>query len=138
LLTAKLCFRSKFGLNTQPLTTTIDVFLGLDTPSFASPEHLAAKPGRLSISRHGMKRALAILQRICITLLSVAVSILIPEFSSMMAFLGSFSAFMLAVVGPVLANIMLVGRCSFMDGFIVFLGAAMAVWGTAAAFYSAT
>ena len=131
-----MLFRSKFGLNTQPLTTTVDVFLGLDTPSFASPEDLAAKPGRLSISRHGLKKALAVMQRICITLLSVGVSILIPEFSSMMAFLGSFSAFMLAVVGPVLAKVAIAGRCGSVDGAIIVVGVVMAVWGTLAAFWA--
>ena len=76
----------------------------------------------------------AIIQRISVTALSILVSILVPEFSSMMAFLGSFSAFILCVIGPVAAKIMLAGRCSIFDGVVLALGIVKAIWGTAAAF----
>lgn len=52
----------------------------------------------------------------------------------MMAFLGSFSAFLLSVVGPVLAKVMINGRCGRFDALIIVTGLVMAVWGTAAAF----
>lgn len=55
----------------------------------------------------------------------------------MMAFLGSFSAFMMCVIGPVSAKIMLGGRCSVFDGGLLTLGVCMAIWGTVAGFLSA-
>jgi vesicular inhibitory amino acid transporter len=75
-----------------------------------------------------------VLQRILVTLLSILVSILVPEFSSMMAFLGSFSAFILCVIGPISAKVMLAGRCGVFDAVVLTLGIIKAIWGTAAAF----
>jgi len=66
----------------------------------------------------------------------VAVSILVPEFSSVMAFLGSFSAFMLCVIGPVSAKSALAGRWSVWDVLLLVVAVIMAVWGTVAAFWS--
>lgn len=125
------------------LNTTIDILLGTDHSSMSSPEELAAKPNDMStISPHGrallLKKAVAVVQRIGLTCLSVFVSISIPEFSSMMAFLGSFSAFMLAIVGPVAAKVAVERRCSAFDALVMFSGVVMAVWGTAAAFWSAS
>lgn len=54
-----------------------------------------------------------------------------------MAFLGSFSAFMLCVIGPISAKVMLAGRCGVFDAAILGLGVLMAVWGTVAAFLAA-
>ncbi|CAA7266602.1 unnamed protein product [Cyclocybe aegerita] len=129
---------SKFALNTQPLNATIEILLGIDTP-ISSPEDLADKPDGLSVAPKGSnfgnwKRFLGVLQRVCLTSLAVAVSIWVPEFSSMMAFLGSFSAFILSIVGPVMAKIMIEGRCGAFDATIVVVGTVMAVWGTVAAF----
>jgi vesicular inhibitory amino acid transporter len=66
----------------------------------------AAKPRTLSIHGHppnahrlNLRRAGVVVERITFTLLSIAVSICIPEFSAMMAFIGSFSAFLLCLVG---------------------------------------
>jgi vesicular inhibitory amino acid transporter len=58
----------------------------------------------------------------------------VPEFSSIMAFIGSFSAFMLSIVGPVMAKVTIDGRCSLFDGIIIVMGVIMAIWGTASAF----
>ncbi|KAF8167933.1 transmembrane amino acid transporter protein-domain-containing protein [Crassisporium funariophilum] len=130
---------SKFALNTQPLNATLEIVLGIDTP-LSSPEDLAAKPDGLSVapegSRFGWRRVLAIIQRVFLTTLAVAVSIWVPEFSSMMAFLGSFSAFMLSIVGPVMAKVMINRQCNALDGMIIVVGIVMAVWGTSAAFLS--
>ncbi|KDR85164.1 hypothetical protein GALMADRAFT_233828 [Galerina marginata CBS 339.88] len=130
---------SKFALNTQPLNATVEILLGIDMP-ISSPEDLADKPDGLSIapagSRFRWKHVLGIVQRILLTVLSVAVSIAVPEFSSMMAFIGSFSAFMLSIVGPVIASVMIEGRCNRFDGIIIAMGVMMAIWGTAAAFLS--
>lgn len=83
------------------------------------------------------KRALAIFQRIFLTILSVLVSILVPDFGAVMAFLGSFSAFMLCVIGPISAKVMLAGRCGMFDAALLGLGVLMGVWGTVAAFLAA-
>lgn len=68
------------------------------------------------------------------TCLTVAVSILVPDFSSMMAFLGSFSAFMLCVIGPLSAKGALNGRLGWGDTALLLMGIVMAIWGTIAAF----
>ncbi|KAF8078445.1 transmembrane amino acid transporter protein-domain-containing protein [Lyophyllum atratum] len=128
---------SKFALTTQPLNATIEILLGIDVP-LATPEDMASKSNGLTSVPRGshvaLKRVFAISQRVIVTVLSVLFSILVPEFSSVMAFLGSFSAFMLCVIGPVSAKIMLAGRCSLLDGIFLTLGVMMAIWGTVAAF----
>jgi vesicular inhibitory amino acid transporter len=73
-------------------------------------------------------------QRIFLTGTIVVVSIVIPDFSSMMAILGSFSAFMLAIVGPIIAKIMIGRSCTIFDGVAISMGIVMAVWGTLATF----
>ena len=122
----------------QQLNATIEILLGLDAP-LTSPEDLAAKPDGLSVAPKGSqfgrwKRFLAVIQRIVVTTLSIAVSIMIPEFSSMMAFVGSFSAFMISIVGPVVAKVVIDRKCGCLDAFIIIVGTIMAVWGTVAAF----
>lgn len=119
------------------LNATIEILLGLDVP-LAAPEHLSGKPSGLSVSPHGshigLKRMLGVAQRIFLTVLSVGVSILVPEFGSMMAFLGSFSAFIICIIGPIGAKIAIEKRCSFFDGLVLAIGIVMAVWGTVVAF----
>ena len=53
------------------------------------------------------------------TLLSVIVSILIPEFDSVMAFLGSFAAFLICVIGPLTAKAWIVGHFSVRDAMLI-------------------
>ncbi|KAH9937611.1 transmembrane amino acid transporter protein-domain-containing protein [Fomitopsis serialis] len=84
-------------------------------------------------TRNGMLTAV---ERALFTLCSVAVSIFVPDFSSMMAFLGAFSSFLLCVIGPVSAKIALAGRCGWWDGFLLVTGIIMATWGTIASFWS--
>jgi len=118
----------------------LEVLLGIDTP-IASPEEVTSKPDTLDVapqnSHCGQKRALGIIQRVSLTCLAIYVSINVPEFSSMMAFLGSFSAFMLSIVGPVLAKIAIRKEWSWFDAAIILVGTVMALWGTGAAFVSA-
>ncbi|KAJ7468733.1 transmembrane amino acid transporter protein-domain-containing protein [Mycena latifolia] len=128
---------SKFALTTQPLNTAIQILLGIDRP-VGSPEELAAKlAGPQQGSCVTVKAALGVVQRIAVTLLSVTVSILVPEFSAAMAFLGSFSAFVLCVIGPIAAKVAINGRCGVFDGFVMALAVVMGVWGTGAAFLDA-
>lgn len=81
-----------------------------------------------------LKSILMVIERSVFAVLTVAVSILFPEFGSMMAFLGSFSAFMLCVIGPVSAKVALAGKCSFTDAGLLVVAVVMAAWGTVAAF----
>jgi vesicular inhibitory amino acid transporter len=82
------------------------------------------------------KRIMTVVERVTFTLLSVGVSILVPEFSSMMAFLGSFSAFVICVIGPISAKMVLADRIELLDALILVVASVMAVWGTVAAFWS--
>ncbi|KAG5644730.1 hypothetical protein DXG03_007859 [Asterophora parasitica] len=129
--------RSKFALTTHPLNATIEILLGIDT-HIAAPEEMASKSNGLTLaprdSHITLRRIIAISQRISVAVLSVLFSIMVPDFSSMMAFLGSFSAFMLCVIGPISAKVMLAGRCSSFDGVCLAIGVIMAVWGTVSAF----
>jgi vesicular inhibitory amino acid transporter len=53
-----------------------------------------------------------------------------------MAFLGSFSAFMICVIGPISAKIALEGRCKSVDALLLAIAIVMATWGTIAAFWT--
>ncbi|KZT30339.1 hypothetical protein NEOLEDRAFT_1173781 [Neolentinus lepideus HHB14362 ss-1] len=136
---------SKFALATRPLNVTLEIMLGLETT--LSPASSESHDTKLSTSseitragnnRHILRRVFIVIERVGLTLLSVTVSILVPQFSSVMAFLGSFSAFLLCVVGPVSAKVALQGKCGLWDGLLLATGVVMAMWGTGAAFWSAT
>jgi vesicular inhibitory amino acid transporter len=90
-----------------------------------------------STTQQLLNRILFIAERVSIPVLSITVSILVPEFSSLMAFLGSFSAFMICVIGPISAKIALEGRCGFIDASLLGIAILMATWGTSAAFWTA-
>ncbi|KZP12050.1 hypothetical protein FIBSPDRAFT_870672 [Athelia psychrophila] len=131
---------SKFALSTRPLNITLEIMLGLETtPPPMSPDQLDSKTSNV-IPAHQrnqkLKRVLTVVERVAFTFLSVGVSILVPDFSSVMAFLGSFSAFMLCVIGPVCAKSALAGRLGFWDAILLIIAVVMAVWGTVAAFWS--
>lgn len=68
------------------------------------------------------------------TVLATLASIYIPEFSTMMAFLGSFSAFILCILGPIAAKVALQGHCGWIDGLLLCIVLSMTVWGTTVAF----
>ncbi|KAJ6604347.1 transmembrane amino acid transporter protein-domain-containing protein [Mycena vulgaris] len=124
---------SKFALTTQPLTATLEILLRIDVPRLSSMEEM----GKLSAShaaRENVKRGLRVVQRICVSLLAVTISILVPGFSEILAFLGCSSAFMLCIIGPVAAKASISGRCGMLDGTIMGLAFIMAVWGTIALF----
>lgn len=74
--------------------------------------------------------------RILLTISTVAVSMVFPQFSAVMAFMGSFSAFMINFVGPVAAKVVLQGRCGILDGAVIAVSLVMTVWGTYAAFFA--
>ncbi|KXN89865.1 Vacuolar amino acid transporter 1 [Leucoagaricus sp. SymC.cos] len=123
---------SKFALNTRPLMSTSEILMGLDLPERCIQKSEGAT--QVSVSRTKLRKTFVSLQRIALTCASVAVSIYIPEFSVMMAFLGSFSAFCLSIVGPIAAKVKIEGKCSVFDAVIMLTGTIMAIWGTFAAF----
>lgn len=91
------------------------------------------------LERHqALKNTFVSIERTLFVFLSVTVSILVPEFSSMMAFLGAFSAFLLCVIVPISAKIALNGRIGVWDVFLLVVAVVMASWGTGAAFWSTT
>ncbi|KAJ4486341.1 transmembrane amino acid transporter protein-domain-containing protein [Lentinula aciculospora] len=122
---------SKFALTTQPLNAVLEVLIGLE-PAAASPEDMAIKMS--TPVPWSFKTLLGRLQRVFVTIASVAVSITVPEFSALMAFLGSFSAFMICIIGPVAAKVAIERKCGILDGLILGTGIVMASWGTVAAF----
>ncbi|KAJ7357064.1 transmembrane amino acid transporter protein-domain-containing protein [Mycena albidolilacea] len=124
---------SKFALTTQPLTATLEILLRIEVPRGPSNDEMAKMSGK-QVARENVNRALRIVQRICVTLLSVVMSVLVPGFSEILAFLGCSSAFMLCVIGPLAANASISGRCGITDGVIMVLALTMAVWGTIALF----
>lgn len=83
------------------------------------------------------KRFGVVIQRILMALLAVAVSIAIPEFSSMMGILGSLFSFLICVIGPIGAKIAIDKKCNKFDGSILLIGIAMASWGTFSVWYTA-
>ncbi|KAF7319950.1 hypothetical protein MKEN_00778800 [Mycena kentingensis (nom. inval.)] len=102
---------SKFALTTQPLTTTLEILLGIDPLRTA---------GRNTKPRDTLaKKVVRGVQK-----------------TEILAFVGCSSAFALCVIGPLLANMAISGRCRFWDAVVVFLSLGMAVWGTVAVFYS--
>ncbi|KAG6901856.1 hypothetical protein C0995_007242 [Termitomyces sp. Mi166 len=126
-----------FGNNvSEELNATIEILLGIDVPLLA-PEDIAAKSNGLTTAPQGshiiLKRLFAVTQRVMITILSVTISILVPNFGAMMALLGSFAAFALCLIGPLFAKVALTGHCSRKDGVLLAVGVVMAAWGMVAA-----
>lgn len=127
------------------MNLTIESLLNIDTSSYAAEDHGIDAKQDPSDNYHStsqsrtafiLKRVLTSTERMSTAILSVAVSILVPEFSSMMAFLGSCTSFLLCVIGPISAKIALGERASWFDIGILLLAVVMATWGTFAAFWS--
>ncbi|KAG1728152.1 transmembrane amino acid transporter protein-domain-containing protein [Suillus paluster] len=128
---------TKFPLSMRPLNVILEMTLDIDndTPFHGGvTPQLGTKP---STPRQLLNRVSFVVERVFVAALSIMVSILVPEFGSLMAFLGSFSAFTICVIGPISAKIALDGRCSFVDGLLLAIAIAMATWGTLATFWSA-
>jgi vesicular inhibitory amino acid transporter len=98
---------SKYALATRPVNITFEILLGLEErlPPTAPDDH-AAFPRTLTLHGHspdverlGLKRAGVVIERVVFTLASIAVSICIPQFHIMMAFIGSVAAFLLCIIG---------------------------------------
>ncbi|KAH0838448.1 transmembrane amino acid transporter protein-domain-containing protein [Lanmaoa asiatica] len=127
---------SKFALSTRPLNIILESMLGLEITS--SPVSVEDGKGLSPENRQNLtKQFLVALERIVVAVMSVLVSILIPQFSSLMAFLGSFSAFVICVIGPISAKIAMTGRCQWYDAVLLGVSTLMVVWGTFSAFWTA-
>jgi vesicular inhibitory amino acid transporter len=83
-----------------------------------------------------LRRVLIACERISLVCLVVAVSILVPNFGTIMAILGSFSVFTLCVIGPIVAKMSLESEVTIVDVMILTSSIGMALWGTVAAFWS--
>jgi len=126
---------SKFALSTRPLNIILESMLGLEIPS--PPTSVEAGKGLAPENQPSFTRQfLVALERIMVPVMSILVSILVPQFSSLMAFLGSFSAFVICVIGPISAKIAMTGRCQWYDAVLLGVSALMAVWGTFSAFWT--
>jgi len=135
---------SKYALATRPLTITLEMILGIDTGSGIPDDHgegVKAAPNHVPIPvdrQDALKSMLTMVERTAFVFLSVLVSILVPDFSSMMAFLGAFSSFLLCVIGPLSANIALNARANTWDSLLLVVAVVMATWGTVSALWSTT
>jgi Transmembrane amino acid transporter protein len=104
--------RSKFGLVIRPLNVTLETTLGLDNPrpqatsgnNQLPPTKLTTTTPKFLQTETFRKTGIAI-ERTVFALLAVLISIIVPEFGSMIGFLGAFSVFLLCVIGPVSAKI---------------------------------
>jgi solute carrier family 32 (vesicular inhibitory amino acid transporter) len=117
-----------------------EALLGIDSNAPDDALETAQKPS-LILARNlncSFKRVLVACERITLVCLAVFVSILVPNFGSIMAILGSFSVFALCVIGPIAAKISLQGKVTAADVTILMASTVMALWGTAAAFLSTT
>ena len=132
--------RTKFPLSTRPLNVALEALCGLDSHTgddgFEADQKLPMTQAR-KLNR-SLKRVFVACERISFLFLAVAISILVPDFGSIMAILGSFSVFTLCVIGPIAAKISLDGKATFVDLAILVSSTVMALWGTGAAFWSTT
>lgn len=126
---------SKFALSTRPLNIILEGIFGLD-PSSGLVEGGSRKTSPTTRIRRSRELFIA-LERILVPVMSVTVSILVPQFSTLMAFLGSFSAFVICVIGPILAKIAMTGECCRFDGVVLAVSSMLAIWGTVSAFWIA-
>ncbi|KIJ21596.1 hypothetical protein PAXINDRAFT_63380 [Paxillus involutus ATCC 200175] len=126
---------SKFALSTRPLNIVLEYLLGLE--SITRPNSVEDGKGTISPKGHQLRnRIIVVIERVMVPVMSIVVSIAVPQFSSLMAFLGSFSAFVICVIGPISAKIAMTGRCQWHDAVLLGISTLMAVWGTFSAFWT--
>lgn len=128
--------RTKFALGTRPLNLALEALCGLDTDTLNDgPEADQKSPVTRKLNR-SLRRVLIAFERISVVCLMVTASILVPNFSTIMAILGSFSVFTLCVIGPIVAKMSLEREVIIVDVVILASSIVMALWGTGAAFWS--
>lgn len=136
--------RTKFPLATKPINIALESLLGLDCYTTDDSEVDQKLSSTLACRfNRSLKRILIACERIALVCLAVAVSILVPDFGSIMAVLGSFTVFTLCVIGPIAAKMTLQRKITqrkitTVDTTILILSTVMAIWGTVAGFRSTT
>jgi len=115
----------------------LEALLGLDTFTLNDDleDQKSTMTQALKLNR-SLKHLLFVCERIGLVCLAVAVSIVVPDFGTIMAILGSFSVFILCVIGPIVAKMSLEREVTIMDAMILTSSIIMALWGTVAAFWS--
>ncbi|KAH9004396.1 transmembrane amino acid transporter protein-domain-containing protein [Lactarius hatsudake] len=130
---------TKFPLTTRPLNLALECLLGLDNYTSDDSEVDQKPSATLALKfNRSLKRILVACERITLVCLAVSVSILVPNFGSIMAVLGSFTVFLLCVIGPITAKMTLQRKVTVVDATILMVSTVMAMWGTVAAFRSTT
>ncbi|KAG6871925.1 hypothetical protein C0995_014814 [Termitomyces sp. Mi166 len=133
---------SKFALIIRPISAAIESLFGINNVPPLAPANMDTESNGFTTAPQGsdviLKRVFAATQRVIMTVLSVTVSILVPNFAAMMALLGSFTCFALCLIGPLSAKIALTGRCNIKDGVLFAVSMVMTVWGMVAAASAAT
>jgi len=130
---------TKFPLTMRPLNIALESLLGLDCYTTDDSEIDRKLSAALACKfNRSLKRILIACERVALACLAVAISILVPNFGSIMAVLGSFTVFILCVIGPIAAKTTLQRKVTTVDATILMVSTAMAIWGTVAAFRSTT
>jgi len=126
---------TKFALGTRPLNIALEALSGLDTQAL-NDDLEADQKSPANWTQRSFRRLLIACERISIVCLAVTVSILVPDFGTIMAIVGSFSVFALCVIGPITAKISLERETTVVDLMILTTSIVMAVWGTVVAAFS--
>src|SRR5579859_2145679 len=113
-------------LNTRPISTTLDILLGL-TPNSLPPSSSPAPP-----LRRGAYRALI---RVATVALPVIIAIVFPDFDRIIAFLGSALCILICVILPICYYFKILGHEIKMSEkilcwFLLILGSVCAIVGT--------
>jgi solute carrier family 32 (vesicular inhibitory amino acid transporter) len=117
------------------LNVTLEIWFDIDKPPLGPMPPTTKSAATLATSSCATSRPFMLfIERVALALMAVSVSVLVPEFSTVMAILGSFSTFILCVIWPVCAKAAIQGRCSWYDGVLLGMSIIFTVWGTISAF----
>lgn len=119
---------TKMPLNTRPISTTLDILLGL-SPTSISPAASSSTPPL----RRGFYRAMI---RIATVGVPVLIAIVFPDFDRIMAFLGSGMCIAICIILPICYYFKILGHEIQMGErvlcwFLLILGTICAIVGTA-------
>ncbi|KAG8856309.1 hypothetical protein FRB96_006460 [Tulasnella sp. 330] len=102
-----------------------------DGYSSCPPDEFLISPTANDIASANRRKAVfRMVTRTVMTVAVVLVAIYIPDFSTMMAFLGAFSAFTLCVIGPLAAKMSLERKIGVFDVLMLLVAVVMATWAT--------
>ena len=120
-------------LNTRPISTTLDILLGLSPISIPSTTSSSSSP-----LRRGFYRAFI---RMATVAVPVLIAIVFPDFDRIMAFLGSGMCILICVILPICYYFKILGheiswRERIFCWFLLILGSICAIVGTVWAYFS--